>query len=30
MLYWLVRVRFSKVVGRLKLPEASSGVPAMT
>jgi hypothetical protein len=30
MLFWLVRVRFSKGVSRLKMPEPGSGIPAMT
>lgn len=30
MLFWLVRVRFAKVVGGLKLPDAAPGIPAGT
>ena len=30
MLFWLTRVRFSKMISRLKLLDAASGIPAET
>ncbi|HEU0306894.1 MAG TPA: hypothetical protein VFR30_07995, partial [Lysobacter sp.] len=30
MLVWLIRVRFAKAIGGLKLPDATTGIPAET